>query len=309
MLQSRYLFLVLVIANFLLIGCTGLQTFPNAARAGDTVALAIGSPDGADRSNTTAVFVSKSDPGYPSAPVEYPLTIRSLFRLYGDKASIQYQRNNTAKQIIDTSGHEPWLTAAAIDLPTNLPPGPGEVRFTTTADYPTVNSHINDVPIDLEILPAAAGMGSPGLFPIELGVGQSGYGDLLSLEPQTHTVIHPVFLGQSNPWPDYGAIEIKVSMPTTTLIADRSLRVNVDDMSMTTDSKRSVISRKNGDDLTVMLLSPSGKLKYYEARMEIVLPTGGAFSGTPTITAVNYYDVDGNVSTGPAINDYVIEVR
>jgi len=308
-MDTRLILLSALFINILLTGCTGLQTFPNVARAGDTVALAIGSPDGATRSNTTAVFVSKNDPGYPTTPVLYPLTIRSLFRLYGDKASIQYQRNYTTKQIIDTSGHEHWVTVAAIDLPTTLPKEPGEVRFTTTAPYPTVNSNINNVAIDLEILPATAGSGMASLFPIELGQGAVGNGDLLSLEPQTHAVIYPTFLGGSNPWPDFGAIELKVSMPTGTPIADRSLRVLVDDMSMTTDSKRSVISRKNGTDLTVGLLSPSGKLKYFEARVEIVLPSGGTFSGTPTITSVSYYDINGNPVAGPATTNYVVEVR
>ena len=311
MIKTLIFTLSLIFTHLLTTGCTSLQSFPNAARAGDTVALAIGSPDGATRNNTTAVFVSKSHPDYPAVPAEdeHPLTIRSLFKLYGDKASQLYARGDVTKQIIDTSGHEAWVTVAAIDLPATLPPGFGEVRFTSSADYPTVNSHIDDVPIDLEILPAAAGTGMAHPFPIELGTGSTGFGDLTTLEPQNHAVVYPTFSGTST-YPNYGAIELKIDMPTTAPVGDRSLRVLVDDMSMQSDSKRSVTSRlSNGEDLTVIILSPVGKLKYYEARINIVLPGTAQFDGQPTIASVNYYDIDGAPTAGPLIADYVIEER
>jgi hypothetical protein len=66
---------------------------------------------------------------------------------------------------------------------------------------------------------------------------------------------------------------------------------------------------KNGQDLTVMILSHAGNLKYYEARMNVVLPAGATFTAPPQITSVSYYDIDGNPAAGPAIIDYTVEER
>ena len=100
MIINRKFTVLAAIILLLNTGCTALQSFPGAARGGDTVALAIGSPDGMDRTNTTAVYVSQSDPNYvPTSDPDYPgvgttqhaLPIRSIFKLYADKSSEQYQ--------------------------------------------------------------------------------------------------------------------------------------------------------------------------------------------------------------------------
>ena len=38
-------------------GCVAMQPFPNIARSGDTVLVAVGSPDGMTKLNTTALYV------------------------------------------------------------------------------------------------------------------------------------------------------------------------------------------------------------------------------------------------------------
>lgn len=100
-------------------------------------------------------------------------------------------------------------------------------------------------------------------------------------------------------------------MPTsygTTLTQDM-LRVLVGDMTVQTGSGRGVsYGLSGGKDLTVIITSPSGRLKYYEARFSVVLPSFITFSGTPTINSVSYYDVNGSISTGPA-SDYVVALQ
>ena len=146
--------LVLIIAGFFGTGCTALKTFPQAARGGDTIALAVGSPDGMTRANTTATFTSDSD----GIPIDITANIRSIFKLYADKASSIYAKFSTTASIVNTSGHEPWVTIVALDLPTGLSTGPGQIQFNTPAAYPTIGSHINNFPVALEILP---GTGTP----------------------------------------------------------------------------------------------------------------------------------------------------
>jgi len=282
--------------------CTALKTFPQAAKAGDTVALAVGSADGMSRANTTASYESDSNPG-----VFYDLTtgIRGIFRLYADKASGLYNPESVTRYIVDTSGHEPWVTVMVIDLPQGLPVGTGKVNINTTASYPTIGSDINDVPIDLEILP---GTGVVDDLRYEFGLGANVAGDLTLLEPQLRAVVMPPF-PESTAWPSYGAIEMKLHVPTS---AVTGMRIVADDIGLATGSNRSMLTQRDAtnDDLTIVFTSLKGKLRSYEPRFAIVLTDPSVtFSATPTIASVSYFDIDGNSVAGPLVSDYTVQVR
>lgn len=301
--------LAVSILAFALSGCTALKTFPQAARGGDTVALAVGSADGMTRANTTAYFVSDS------SSTQYDLTprIRGIFRLYADKTSSIYNPGSTMDSfVISTSGHEPWVTIMVVDLPQGLPSGPGKVHVTTTATYPTIGSHINNLPISLEILP---GTGTPSDLTYEFGVGSSMPGDLTLMEPAPHAQVMPFFPSGTS-WPTYGAIEVKMYVPTSagTALEPPYLRVLVDDMSVLTSSNLNTTYRHDSSqNLTVMLLSPAGKLRYYEPRFSIVLINNSTqvidFTATPVITSVRYFDINGNAVAGPSISNYAVQLR
>jgi len=300
---------IAAILVLILSGCTALKTFPQAARGGDTVALAVGSPDGMTRANTTAVFVSDSAPG---APVDITPGIRAIFRLYADEMSDVYNAGNDAQQIVLTSGHEPWVTIMGVDLPVGLPLGPGEVQVTTTATYPTIGSHINNLPIRLEIL---SGTGTSSDFTYEFGMGQSQIGDLQSLEPVPHAQVTPLF-PHGTTWPSYAAVEIKMNVPTTlgTALDQPFLRVVLDNMTVQTGSTPSLIyNHDSSEELTVILVSPDGQLKYFQPRFSIALIDNPflpvSFIGIPAVTSVKYYDINGNQVSGPMVGDFSVEVR
>jgi len=311
-IKTRFLVIMLgLTASFVamtLSGCIALQTFPQAARAGDTVTLAVGSADGMSRANTTAFFVSDSN------SAQYDLTpgIRGIFRLYADKASSLYTAGSSTHFIVDTSGHEPWVTVMVLDLPQGLPSGTGKVHITTTATYPTIDSNINDLPINLQILP---GTGAPSSLSYEFGVGSSMTGNPAQLEASPLAQVMPVFPSNTN-WPNYGAVEIKMHVPTTagTALNSTQLRVLLDDMTVSNSSNLHAIYRDDSNqDLTVMLLSPIGKLRYYEPRFAIV-PINNqdqviSFIGTPTITSVRFFDINGNQVAGPQVTDFVVQLR
>ena len=315
-----YLF---VVGAIFLGGCTAYKTFPNAARAGDTITLAVGSPDGMTRGNTTATFISEAD---PENQIDVTPNIRAIFKLYADQASLIYETPALfTEQIVMTSGHAPSVTVVVIDLPTGLPTGPARIEFSTTATYPTIGSHINDLstnaqplvaaghvdpPIALNILP---GTGTSTEFPYEFGMGWFMIGDLTWLEAQPHAQVSPPFQG-GNPagWPEYGAVEVKMNLETDLPLTDSLFRVVADEMSFYTNSQRSVVSDLNGNELTVMFISPKGKLHYYEPRFAVVLDSSVNFSQVPfpaTMSSVQYYDVDGNVATGPLASQFSVVIR
>jgi hypothetical protein len=62
-----------------------------------------------------------------------------------------------------------------------------------------------------------------------------------------------------------------------------------------------------------MLLSPTGRLRYYEPRFSIVLINNStqaiSFTATPVITSVRYFDINGNTVAGPPISSYTVQLR
>jgi hypothetical protein len=292
------------ILSALMSGCTTFNTYPHTARQGDTLSLAVGSPLDMTRANTTATFTSDSD----GIPVDLTPDIRAIFNLYADKASEVYQPGSGTDSLVSSSGHEPWLTVVAIDLPPGLATGPGKIQFNTTAVYPAIGSHINDFPVSVEVLP---GTGSADSFDYEFGVGGSSAGDLAMLEAQPRAVLGPANPSVACPCPDYAAIEIKVNMPTSfgAGLTLPFVRVVVEDMTVETGSARGVVTGlANGEDLTVIITSMEGALQFYEARFSIVLHSSLSFTGTPTVASIRYFDLAGNEVVGP-VSDYSVAMK
>lgn len=292
---------VLVVAFLvhLLAGCIGLDAYPVAARAGDTVTVALGSPDGMTRANTTVVFEDSQ-----GAVHDLTGNLRGIFKLYPDRASAAWDSIPTSA-LVNSSQHEPWLTVMALDLPPILPAGAGKLRVSSSADYPSINAHINNVPIRLEILP---GSGAPN--PLEYVFGNTpestSYGDLRMLEPRTSVTVRPSGNGSTV----YGAIEIKLHIETNkgTALTPTQVRVLMEDLTAVTESQRSWFwDLDNGQDYTITLISPSGWLAESEARCRVVFKQADIV-GTPAITSIRYFDVNGMETTGPDAGNYSLVV-
>jgi hypothetical protein len=292
---------IALLASILLIlhACTGFQTYPKVARAGDTISIAVGSPVGMtkDSNNTTAVYL-------PDSGGTFPLTLRSVFNLYPDKKSRLYLPNSVTASLINSAGHEAWQTVMMIDLPTNLPVGSGSIQITSIAEYPSINNHINNVPISLEIV---SGIGQADTFSYEFGLGLSSPGDLSLLEALPHALITPPTDNEF-----YGAIEMKLLLPTTaaTTLTEGKLRVVVDDMTPSTFSNRTVTWTVNSnEELVVIMMSASGGLLANESRFSIVLKPTFSFTAPPVISEVTYYDINGNIVVGHTPAEYTVTLN
>ena len=184
MKNINYILLVFTIL-VLQSGCTSLQTFPVAARAGDTVSVALGSYDNMTTSNITVEFLP--DGVLPGGGTQ--LTPRSVFRLFADNASRAVQNPmSLLGNVIKTSGHAPWLNVLVVDLPstlnTGITPVSGQLLVTRAIgpgtpptypghgtdlpdfwDDPAVSGDEDNIKIALTVLPtglAETGSGSPG---------------------------------------------------------------------------------------------------------------------------------------------------
>ncbi|VAW69808.1 hypothetical protein MNBD_GAMMA10-2479 [hydrothermal vent metagenome] len=292
-IRAGFIFLAATI--ILLQGCTAVQTFPNVAREGDTISLAVGSPRNMTRANTTAIFTDAD-----GLSKNITANIRAIFRLYPDPASRVYMPGVSGiTNLVDSSGHSPWITVVALDLPSEIASGPGEIQFTTSATYPAIGSHINDFPISIMII---EGVGSANSFNYEFGVNSPRTGDLKILESQPKAVFGPVYPDPSCPCPDYAVIEVRVAIPTASgVLSNKFIRVLAEDLTVKTESGRNVSYSVSGDgsELIVAFTSVEEKLKYYEAQFSVVLHELDSFTDVPIINSIRYFDINGDEVTGP----------
>ncbi len=294
-------------------GCVAVQSFPMAARAGDTVTLAVGSLDNATTSNTSAQFVSDVDGTVTNLP------IRSVIKLRPDNTSQIATFNPTGTQLLEfDSSHAAWLSVLVLDLPsTGLTIGSGKINITTTAASASLNN-LNNSPISIEIIPGEGVFNSFDYFKSNA----SETGDLSLLEPLPQVVVRPPVADGAI---EYSAAEIKVNVPTQNAsgnaIPTNSLRVVQDDISIhNTISQTYMTWSRAGDEITVNFVSPNAKMRYFQTRFYIVhRPVPGVqflSSPGPSVVSVQYYDENGETVTSastspptPQASDFTISIE
>jgi hypothetical protein len=295
-----------------LYGCIAYSPIPTAARAGDTITVAVGSPDGMTKNNVSVNF--QPDAGGP--PVDLTNNVAAIFKLYPDPSSPLIAGNwGNVSTIYDNSGHVPWLTVVAIDLPPEMPVGTGKINVNTTAVYPTNSASVNLIPITFEILP---GTGSPHNRWYNIGSSGPSWlsADLSTVQPPHQVMVRPKFPATAE-WPTYGAIQLKLRFADGAP-PSKGFQFITDDASLFTGSERNVSYSVSGDQLLVMYTSAHGWLSYTEPRFGLVPRPVRSVTQPPPVTmptappillSVDYYDVDGNVVSGPPTTDYVITLE
>ena len=287
----------------ILVGCTAISTHPLAARPGDTLTLAVGTPEDMTTANTNVFFT-------PNGGTQFELGIRSIFKLYPDNTSTVWLDNGSTPFIERDTGHGPWTTILAIDLPetlpdlTSIPLGPGVISVNTTTTYPPLTTHINNIPIDLEIL---ADTGNRNPFTYEILNGARGANNLADLEPMGRLIIKPDYTGAGGT--TYGAVEVTITIPGLESAEESSFHVVLDKKIGHDNSRRSQFFwAKPGNDIIASLINPTGTLEYYDVHFSIITPNlnlliqiGAITIESITVTAI-YYDMNGQTVSGPMLN-------
>ena len=302
---------IILTLNFIS-GCVSSQAFSKMARQGDTITLAVGSPDGMTKSNTTVQFVSDTDASV------YDLTIRSMLRIRPDNTS--YSATFDAPfigNIEKSSSHSAWLSILVIDLPNGMTVGDGKVHVTTAGSYGLGNG-VNTETIVLEIV---AGQGSPASFDYFNGIstGTTRSGDLSLLEPMPQVVVRPPLKNDiAFPNKKFAAIELKITVPMKKIgggvVSLDDVRVVQDDLYVSNlSSQTQMFWSKNGDDITVMFISSTGDMLHFQPRFSVVLDVGNEFIATPgpLINSITHYDINGAVilAEAPMASDYSISIE
>lgn len=170
----------------LLGGCAGVQTFPNVARSGDTVAVAAGWKQDFTRDDLTVIITAADGlvivypPGDPA--------VRAVVNLYPDPLSSMIVSERTGQDLTPyartyadmvnvnfTGGDRDWWqTTVFIDLPPGLALGPATVMLSNAAGLQATTA--------MEIV---AGAGTPAVFNAELA-GPLQPDQLAALERVAH---------------------------------------------------------------------------------------------------------------------------
>ena len=282
-------------------GCVSLQPFPNAARSGDTITLAVGSADGMTAENTTVDFYSNAS---PSNPISVP--VRSVLKIYPDKTSAAWL--NDTPPVSRRSSHGAWLSVIVVDLP-SLPDGDGFMRVTSGVDvvYPNLAATPDGLDIPITILP---GTGSANPFNFAAIDGDNQDSDLSKLDPMPQAIIRPAVPPEGTATTySYGAIEMSLTVDINDFAGDPALdqdiAVVLDDQPQNTFNQTQLIWKRDGDNMKIMLISPKG-MYGHEARVSIT-PLGRTVNGLnvygivgmPTLDSISYYNLNGELSSDP----------
>ena len=290
--------LILLLASLLVAtGCTVVHTVPLSAHEGDTIFVAVGSPDDEINGANTDLTYTPDSTGIAETISDTAIT--NVFSLYPDKRSSAWLYSN-ADLVENNAGHGPRTSVMAITLPA-LTAGTGTLNISTTAVYSGNIPSPDGQSLDLEIL---SGPGTASSFDY-LGFGGIVQpGDLTDLEPLPNFRFAPVYTGFDNT-NLYGAVEVSITVDKSG-ISEEDFNIIIDDKIGTAQTRNVHASwQANRLETTVYFISPTGEMQYSDVDFSIVstdftTANGYVIPANEDITTT-WYDVDGNETAGPAV--------
>ena len=292
------LLMLLAVLMSLLSGCTGVNTYPTMARAGDTVSVMIGGTEKARKDN---INVTLSDSAGQTWDLKAQGLIRSVFNLRTD--GVAYGRHYSSfneSYISWANGHEPVQTMLVTDLPTGLAAG----QATLSINLP-VNDNSSDggntFSVNLEIIPGA---GTPDMFSRKSYIGDQPV-DFSRLEPAPYAKVS--FSGTSQ---IIGAASLVINFDSAVVNSD-DLNVYIPEAIVRGGSfssgpfgetqRMAYWHISAPGQLTVDLFAPQGIQARY-LQVYIVHPTNLPGGIDLALDSATVFDVNGNtISNTPAL--------
>lgn len=281
----------LALCALLLSACTGVNTFPNIARPGDTVSLMVGGSAQARKDN---VSVTLTDAGGQVFDLQATGGVRSVFNLRADGRAVGTHYSPYLDNYISWAfGHEPLQTVLVADLPGNAVPGPA--TLTVTLNGVTDNSSgagAGPFNVSLEIIP---GSGQTEAFLRRSISGRSPV-DFARLETAPNAQV--AFGTGATP---IGAASLVIDFDESVVnpndlnlyVPESTVRGNFSDPGAFGKTQRMVYWRQDGQALYVDIVAPQGIDPRY-LQLHVVHPQD--LSGSPafSILSAQVYGTDGS---------------
>jgi len=285
--RQHFIFLFgILVLSLLVLGCSGVQTYPGVARAGDTVSIAAGWKHGFSRDNIT-VTITDADantivylPGDPA--------IRAVINMYPDPVSsilVSEETNQdltpyaqTYSAVVNTNvtndDKDWWETSVFLDLPSVLALGSASIDISSIAG--------ESASALLEII---GGTGGAESFQTEFGT--LNINQLASMERVSHYVVS--FNGSTIP---YG-IQVEFSHLPDSSNGGTGIAYVVNPRG----DLKNVSWSDDGNNLKVLIV-PS-RTKYLSTMNDFKFYVAGGITGL-IVTNVQAVDNTGNPITGVA---------
>lgn len=285
--RIAYPAIIALLLAWLATGCTAVNTFPMAARSGDTVSVMIG---GSEQARKETVSVTLDDAAGGVWDLQALGLVRSVFNLRADGRAHGLHYSGYLDSFISWSfGHEPVQTVLVADLPQGLPAGMATI---TVALNVTDNSSGASDPatIHLEVLP---GTGSSDAFSRTSG-GSSQPADLSALEPAPTA---KVTFGTSTV---IGAAALVIDVDQSVLnmddlniyVPEATVRGSFSSPGAFGDKQRMVYWRHDGDRLYIDILAPQGINSRY-LQLFVIHPRGVTAAPGFALVSADIYDING----------------
>lgn len=268
-------------------GCSGVNTFPNIARPGDTVSVMIGGSAQARKENVSAIL---TDAGGQVFDLQALGKVRSVFNLRSDGRAVgQHYSPYLDSNISWLFGHEPLQTVMVTDLPATATPGLAtlSVAFSGVTDNSS-GAGAGPFNVQLEIIPGA-GVSEPFLHSASTGNLPV---DFSRMETAPYAKVNfgtgATFIGAASLVIDFNETilnpnDLNVYVPEATLR----------DSGAFGQTQRMVYWRQDGLKLYVDIVAPQGIPPRY-LQFYVVHPRGLSSSPAFSILSAQVYGTDGN---------------
>ncbi len=286
--------LYFVLAGFMLLfwGCSGVQTFPVKARAGETVAIAAGWKQYFSRDNITATIT----PATGAPIVLAPSDVRGSINLYPDPLSSIVLSRRTGADVSPYSksysdvinfgftGTDPdwWQTAVFVNIPPSTPVGSATITLS--------NPQGESVSVAVDVVGSG---GAPAPFNAEL-LGPMNNDNFTALERVDHYVVS--FVGSAVPY----AIELDLDYVNLTGYVTNP-RSDVKNIAWTDTGGNFRVIMTPADPQGFQVMND---LKFYVA---VTSGTRGLASLTVVPGSLRAFDRNGNPVMGMSANVVLVD--
>jgi hypothetical protein len=280
--------------------CTGVNTFPMTARAGDTVSVMVG---GTEQARKETISASLKDAYGQTWDLKSLGLVRSVFNLRMDgRASGLHYSSYLDLNISWLLGHEPLQTVMVADIPSGAAPGPAALTISlNTTDNSSGAADPFTVKMDI-----ISGTGRSDTFLRQDGSVNGSPADLSKLEPAPHAKI--VFGSGST---SIGAASLVIDFDETVLnsndinvyVPEATVRDPYATPSAFGETQRMVYWRQDGLRLYVDVVAPQGISSRY-LQVFVIHPKGLSRSPNFSLVSTKVYDVNGNAMTLQPVLQY-----
>lgn len=297
-MTGRAVWCMCLLLLVLIQGCAAVNTFPTAAKAGDTVSVMIGGSAQARKESTAVVLTDANG-------VQWDLQalglVRSVFNVRAD---------GRARGLLDASqvealapwafGHEPLQTVMVTDLPAGLPAG--VATLTANMNVADNSSGVGQtMSVRLEIIAGAGQVDSLNF--LNVAAGQVAATNFARLEPAPHARLSFGTSGAEV----IGAASLVVDFDETVL-SPANIKVYIPELETRDASgtfgagQRMTYWRTDGQKLYIDIVAPQGIPTLF---LKIYV-THSAVAGNPAfaLTSAALYDITGTTINLPVQMQY-----